>query len=397
MFLFRLGARRQIGCLLRNDPSIEKFNAIFGLHAFPHGDTLDDLFCVTDPDQMQDVVSSMSETLIRKKLLYPHRLFDKYFLIAIDGTGTLSFANRHCPFCLTKTHDGKTSYYHTVLEAKLVTPSGLAFSIMSEFIENPAPNPTKQDSELKAFYRLAQRLKARFPRLPISLALDGLFAGGPTFQLCRDYGWHFMITLTDKDLPSVNQEFDQLAPLQPNNKLTWHSGKRSEITQRIRWVDDISYVDSLKKEHTLSIIECKETRPDTSATRKTTKFKWVTDYKVSPNNVITLANQGGRIRWKVENEGFNVQKNGGYALEHAYTTNPNSAKIFYFLLQIAHILSQLIDNGSLLKKFFPAGFGSAKNLAFRLLEAWRNAPLTKDHFLDLLDDRIQIRFAFDSS
>jgi hypothetical protein len=38
---------------------------------------------------------------------------------------------------------------------------------MSEFIENPGEKMTKQDCELKAFYRLAQRLKTRFPRLAV--------------------------------------------------------------------------------------------------------------------------------------------------------------------------------------------------------------------------------------
>lgn len=68
---------------------------------------------------------------------------------------------------MTVTHNGKTTYYHPVLEAKLVLPNGFAFSILTEFIENPGKNPTKQDCELKAFYRLAERLKAEFPRLPV--------------------------------------------------------------------------------------------------------------------------------------------------------------------------------------------------------------------------------------
>jgi hypothetical protein len=37
------------------------------------------------------------------------------------------------------------------------------------------------------------------------------------------------------------------------------------------------------------------------------------------------------------------------------------------------MVTQLLDRGSLLRNLIPAGFGSAKNLAFRLLEAWRNA------------------------
>jgi hypothetical protein len=82
----------------------------------------------------------------------------------MDGTGTISFDHPHCPHCLTRTRNGKTIYYHPVLEAKLLTSNGFAFSLMTEFIGNPAQRVTKQDCELKAFYRLAERLKIHFPR-----------------------------------------------------------------------------------------------------------------------------------------------------------------------------------------------------------------------------------------
>lgn len=392
MFLFQLKARRQIGLLLRNGPSVSKFQALFGVESFPHGDTLEATFSNLETDQMQTVVSGMTETLIRKKVLYSYRLLGIYFIVAIDGTGTIRFSRRHCPYCLTRTHNGKTLYYHPVLEAKLVTSNGFAFSLMTEFIENPGDKTTKQDCELKAFYRLAERLKTRFPRLPIFLSMDGLFAGGPTFDLCRRYGWKFMIVLKDDDLPSVNEEFDALSKLQPENRLAWRTGKEAQIKQVFRWVDDIAYVDSLKKEHTLSTIECLETKPDKEGQKKTTKFKWVTNCHVSSKNVTTLSNDGGRMRWKIENEGFNVQKKGGYELEHAYTNNPNSAKVFYLLLQIAHLLAQLLYKGNLLKRDFPGRFGSAKNLAFRLLEAWRNARITKADIAITFQKRFQIRF-----
>jgi len=392
MFLFQLKARRQIGLLLRNGPSISKFQALFGVECFPHGDTLEATFSNLETDQVQSVVTGMTETLIRKKVLYSYRLLGIYFIVAIDGTGTIRFSRRHCPYCLTRTQNGKTFYYHPVLEAKLVTSNGFAFSLMSEFIENPGDKTTKQDCELNAFYRLTERLKIRFPRLPILLSMDGLFAGGPTFDLCRRYGWKFMIVLKDDDLPSVNEEFDALSKLQPENRLAWRTGKEAQIKQLFRWVDDIAYVDSLKKEHSLSVIECLETKPDKEGQKKTTKFKWVTNCHVSSKNVTTLSNDGGRMRWKIENEGFNVQKKGGYALEHAYTNNPNSAKVFYLLLQIAHLLAQLLYKANLLKRDFPGGFGSAKNMAFRLLEAWRNARTTKADIAITLQKRFQIRF-----
>jgi hypothetical protein len=269
MFLFQLKARRQIGLLLRNGPSIRKFQALFGVERFPHGDTLEAAFSNLETDQIQAVVTAMTETLIRKKVLYNYRLGGIYFIVAIDGTGTIRFGRPHCPHCLTRTRKGKTLYYHPVLEAKLVTSNGFAFSLMTEFIENPGDQATKQDCELKAFYRLADRLKRRFPRLPILLSMDALFAGGPTFDLCQSYGWKFMIVLKDDDLPSVNEEFDALSPFQPENRLVWHTGKGASVKQVFRWVDDISYVDSQKKEHTLSVIECLETKPNPEGQKKT--------------------------------------------------------------------------------------------------------------------------------
>ena len=393
LFLFRLAARRQINHLLRgNGPSAAKFRALFGVDDCPHGDTLNAAFARLEVGQVQEVVSGMTATLIRKKVLYRHRLLGRYFVIAIDGTGRLTFSRRHCPHCLTRTQQGQTLYYHPVLEAKLVTPNGFAFSLMTEFIENPAQGESKQDCELKAFYRLAKRLKQRFPRLPLCLSLDGLFAGGPTFALCDRHDWQYMIVLQEDDLPSVNEEFSALLPLADENHLRFRTGPQNKTQQDYRWVNDISYVDSKDREHSLSVIECRENKPGPDGQRQTTRFKWVTNFTVKAKHVIPLANEGGRHRWKIENEGFNVQKNGGFALEHAYTYHPTASKVFYFLLQIAHLLAQLIDKGSLFRKAFPKGVGSAKNIAFRLLEAWRNLRLTADQIQRLLSIRPRIQF-----
>jgi len=91
-------------------------------------------------------------------------------------------------------------------------------------------------------------------------------------------------------------------------------------------------------------------------------------------------------------EGFNVQKNGGFELEHVYSQDPTASKIFYFLLQMAHTLLQLVEHGSLFRKVFPAGVGSSKNIALRLLEAWRNVRLSLAEWEHCLTARIQIRF-----
>lgn len=393
MFLFRLGARRQIKYELRgNRPSQTKFEAWFGVEEVPHGDTLNYAFKRIAPAQVQEVVCQMVETLIRKKVLYRWRVYDN-FLVAIDGTGVLTFRARHCEYCMTrKLNNGQRLYYHPVLEAKLVTANGFAISLMTEFIENTDPQADKQDCELKAFYRLSKRLKARFPHLPICLLLDGLFAGGPTFQLCQDYHWRYMIVLQEADLPQVHRTYELVRSQTPENHKQIRLGQQQAILQEFYWVRQIDYLDSQDRQHALNVLVCKETKPTRQGDPSTTTFKWLTNFIPTARNVDTLANQAGRLRWKVENEGFNIQKNGGFKLEHPYSQNDTARKIFYYLLQIAHLIFQLIEKGSLFRKSFPQGVGSLRNIASRLLEAWRNLRLPPSAFCNLYNGRYQIRF-----
>jgi len=388
MFMFRLEARRQIKYKLRgNSQSQAKSKAWFDTEDVPHGDTLNYTFKKLAPKEVQEVVCWMVEKLFRKKLLYRWRLFGHY-MIAVDGTGMLTFQERHCEHCLTKKlRNGKTLYYHPVLEAKLVTANGFAFSLMTQFIENTDPKADKQDCETKAFYRLTERLKVRFPRLPICLLLDGLFASGPVMQLCEDHHWRYMIVLQDDDLVNIHRSFKVAWASEKENHKRVRIGQLSDIVQDYRWVNCLEYLDSENHSHYPNVLKCVETKPN-----RTGKHMWLTNFIITTHNVDTLANHGGRLRWKIENEGFNVQKNGGFNLEHPYSQDENAGKVFYFLIQIAYLIFQLMEKGSLFRKAFPKGVGSLKNIAFRLLEAWRNLRLSTADFCSLYSGRYQIRF-----
>ena len=399
LFLCHLGSRRGLNDRLRgNGPAAAKFAAWFGVASIPHGDSLNYTFRRLEVAEVQESVCRSMEILIRKKVLARYRLLGLYYLVAIDGTGVLTFRERHCPHCLTKTfHNGTTIYYHPVLEAKLVTANGFAFSLMTEFIENRDLSADKQDCELKAFYRLSKRLKARFPRLPICLLLDGLYAGGPTFRMCNRYQWKYLVVLREDDLPQLHRSFAAVIPHLPNQRKQVgleeiNSQKRTErVVQAYRWAEGLHYSDSQKRAHSLNLIECQETRTDTRGQVTKLHYKWITNFSLTSRNVDRLANQGGRLRWKIENEGFNVQKNSGLKLEHPYSQDPTARKVFYLLLQLAHLIFQLVQKGSLLRQVFPKGLRTAKNLAFRLLEAWRNLSQTASDFLRLAEGTFQIR------
>jgi hypothetical protein len=399
LFLCQLRSRRGIQDQLRhNPPSQAKFAAWFGTENVPHGDTLNYTFRRVQVAEVQEVLCRTVETLIRKKVLYRYRLLGLYYLVVIDGTGVLTFRERHCPHCLTQTRQpGETRYYHPVLGAKLVTQQGLVCSLMTEFIENADLSADKQDCELSAFYRLARRLKARFPRLPICLLLDGLYAGGPTFQVCQDYDWKYLVVLREEDLPQLHRSFAAVIPHLPEQRKRVdheqvNAKQRTErVGQAYRWAEGLHYADSQKRVHRLNLLECHETRRDTRGRVSEIHYKWITNFSLTSRNVDQLANRGGRLRWKIENEGFNVQKNSDLKLEHPYSQDPTARKIFYLLLQLAHLISQLLRKGSWLRPVFPAGLRTARNLAFRLLEAWRNLSLSATDFLALAEGRFQIR------
>ena len=75
-----------------------------------------------------------------------------------------------------------------------------------------------------------------------------------------------------------------------------------------------------------------------------TLWVWVTNFTLTHRTVAAIANQGGRSRQGIENV-FNVEKNGGFGLEHAFCAHDTASKNYHLLMQVAHILEQLLVNG----------------------------------------------------
>lgn len=99
-----------------------------------------------------------------------------------------------------------TKYHRSVLEAKLYFGNNLVCSIATEFIENideynqkkMTEEALKQDCESKAFERLAEKLKKRFPRLPIIIVADGLYADTKVIKICKGRSWDYLFRYKKK-------------------------------------------------------------------------------------------------------------------------------------------------------------------------------------------------------
>jgi len=410
LYLFGLKSRRQADFRLdaRGTKVLPNLNRLAGTQQTTrpvHG-TLDHFVGHVVPSGFAAVRTRMLRQLIRTKVLDPARLLG-YLVVPLDATGQFAFRQRHCDQCLVQRHQQTTIYYHEVLEAKVLGPADLVFSLASAFIENAdAPTPTdrrrsaeavKQDCELSAFSRLAPQLKQEFPQLRLCLAVDALYACGRFFQACQDNHWAFVCSFKPTSLPTAWEEFQSLLPLCSANRLERHLP--GGVRQVYRWVPRVGYTDSQGRTWSFNAVQLEETVGD-----QTTTFAWLTPLPVSARTVEAIAIQGGRHRWKIENQGFNRQKNSDLNLQHLFSTDPEKLKAYYYLLQIACILLHLLEQGSLLRRLAEEYgrtpwqlFGSLKNLAWLLLESIRCSTWSSDCFAPEAA-RLRIGFApFNSS
>ena len=258
-------------------------------------------------------------------MIYKYKIRDKYYHVIVDGTGLATSRKKYNENCLVKNKTDKNGkeyqeYSTYVLEAKLVVGE-MVFSIGSEFVENVNEDETKQDCETKAFKRLAEKIKKEYPKLKIIISGDALYANKPVLDICKENGWKYIIRFKEGAIPSLYNEFETVV------------AKENEST-----VKDYEYVTKLDyQKEKVNVMK-------NTDTKKGTEFVYITDLPITNKNIKETINIG-RKRWKIENEGFNIQKNGTFDIGHLYSKNQVAIKVHYLMIQIAHMLKQLIEKG----------------------------------------------------
>lgn len=303
------------------------------LEEIPHCDTINNVFENIKVEEIEQIIKYMITRMIRSKMLDKFRIRDRYFYIVVDGTGLASSRKEYNENCTVKNKTDKngkeyTEYNTYVLEAKLVA-GGMVFSIGSEFVENVkeqniSNEKVKNDCEIEAFKRLAKKIKKEYPRLPIVIGGDALYACKPVMDICKENGWKYIIRFKEGSIPTLYKEFEIVVKEENESKK-----------------DNYEYATNLDyQEEKVNIVRYKEK----SKEKEETEFVYITNLRIVDKNVestVTL----GRMRWKIENEGFNIQKNGTFDIGHLYSKNQTAIKVHYLLIQIAHIIRQLVEKG----------------------------------------------------
>jgi hypothetical protein len=112
-----------------------------------------------------------------------------------------------------------------------------------------------------------------------------------------------------------------------------------DCIQHYQWLNPIEF-----KGFFHNWLQLDEQLIDPSGANKTQrKFAYITNFPLTEDN-IKLISDYGHLRWKIENEGFDRQKNHGYNIGHKYCRNSyRGMKNFYQCCQIAHMINQLVE------------------------------------------------------
>jgi hypothetical protein len=332
----RLGSTRRMTNAFNHTECIGNMGVLLGLaelEEIPHWSTINNYLERVSPEKLARIVPEIIKRVIRMRTFDGSRIRGKYWQVIVDGVHLYSFNQRHCPHCLTRTHRDKAGnviwveYYHCALEAKIVFHGNIVCSIGTEFIENEEEDVSKQDCERRAFYRLGAKIRSYFPRLPMCVTMDSLYACAPVMDICEANKWAYIIRFKEGSIPTVAQEYAALKKYEAKEAIERVQG---DVKSRYTYVNGIEYQGYL-----INVVEC-------AIDNQTHPFVFITNLPVDGRNCIQLSDDGRR-RWKIENEGFNAQKNEGYGLTHLFSKDYAAMKNHYILIQLGYMIAQFLE------------------------------------------------------
>lgn len=336
------------------------------LDEVPDWQTIQDVIEQLDIEEIRNIRKYIVKALVRSKMFYKYR-HNEAFQLVVDGTGISSHNYNLNGTCIIKKTKKEIKYYKQVLEAKIVV-GNIVISLDTEWIENSDMNTEKQkqDYEIKAFKRMAKRIKKEYPQMKFIITGDALYANAPMIQICKDNKWNYIFNLKKKRLKQIYEDFeDNLAYENETKKDNYFLSNNIEY-----------------KGYTLSAIRYQEVQNE-----ETLSFNYITNLKVNDHNIEKIVKMG-RSRWKIENEGFNEQKNGTFCISHLCSRNENALKIHYYFIQIAHIIRQLLELGSIMLRDMK--LSTKKEVSDTIKQNLTSSLIPN---LDSIENNFQLRFS----
>lgn len=316
----------------RND---ENMRNLFGIASVPSDTHMREILDPVEPGQLRPVFNAVFRQLQRGKALEPFVFHQGCYLLSLDGTGYFSSSAIHCDSCLEKVNrqTGEITYQHQMLAAVIMHPSHReVIPLAPEPIEKQ-DGSKKNDCERNAAKRLLRQIRREHPHLKLIVVEDGLASNAPHIRELKALNMHFILGAKPGDHDFL---WDQVLAAWEKDRVTTISWTEGEISCEISFINDVPLNES-NQDLRVNWLFYAEYGPD----GEERKWTWVTDLQISRQNARRFV-QGGRCRWKIENETFNTLKNQGYRFEHNYGHGKkNLSVVLAMLMMLAFLIDQV--------------------------------------------------------
>ena len=359
------------------------------IQKIPDAEIYTNVFSRIKKEEIEEFQYKINYNMLRNKIYEDSKILGKYNLV-LDAT---RFQKAHYEVSkewLNETKEGKTTWYLSMLELKLVA-NNMAISLMNEIIKNEdkkKKNETeeeiknksieeiKQDCELNASKRLLPRFKRKYPRLPVRIIADSLYPSISLIELCEEENIEYIFVLKDKKIPTLLTEFLTLVSMPIGNREVIETEAQIALTL---WENNIDY-----KGKKINVI--RQITKD-KKTEKYSKWMWITNREITRKNLYKII-YCAKLRDYIENQGFREQKvTSGIDLEHVYSKDIKAIEVIYTIIQITHLILQIIEHSDICGEFNKK-YGSVKVFRRKFY-----AHLTETYInIELIQIKIQIRF-----
>lgn len=309
---------------------------VFGIENVPSDTQMREILDPVDPELIRPLFCAIFNQLQRGKALEPFVYYQGCYLVSIDGTGSFSSGNLSSSSCLEKKSKktGKVTYHQQVLGAAIVHPDYREVIPLPPEMIIKQDGSGKNDCERNAGKRWLKKMRSDHPRLGIIIIEDGLSSNAPHIRELQSLDMHYILGAKDGDHPLL---FHTLAEAAKNGEAVEFSmvdKKNPKITHKFRFLNGAP-LNQTNLDLKVNVLEYWEITG-----KGTSHFAWVTDFTITKENAFILM-QGGRARWKIENETFNTLKNQGYHFEHNYGLGKEHlSEVFVTLMMLAFLIDQ---------------------------------------------------------
>ncbi len=307
---------------------------LYGIQTVP-SDT--QMRSILDEIEFRDLNSgfhALHRSAVQAGVFDQYHFFQGRVLVSVDGTGYFSSSAIACPQCCVKKHrNGKEEYYHQLLCASVVHPDHkVVIPLMPEPIMKE-DGDNKNDCERNASKRLLKHLGEQYKHLKPIITEDSLSANGPHIKLLKSLGFSYIIGVKEGDHTYL---FDLIQKkMCQGETIEFEHVDEAGVIHGFRFINRVQLNES-HPDLLVNFLEYWQICED-----KETIFAWVTDIELTKDTVSKVM-EGGRARWKIENETFNTLKNQGYNLEHNYGHGEkNLSSVFGCLMFMAFLIDQL--------------------------------------------------------